>query len=99
MAQFDFHSEVGSQRRYVVDVQAGILDQLSTRVVAPLQPMPYGALLTELAPVVKIGGENDVFLAQGLTAIPRSELRRRKGSLSHYRDEIRRALDTLLVGF
>ncbi|MBN9561751.1 MAG: CcdB family protein [Alphaproteobacteria bacterium] len=99
MAQFDLYAGLGDAAGYVVDVQADFLDRLDTRVVIPLLSRERAEIVRELTPVVEIGGEAHVLLTQELSAIPRRELRKKVGSLAEYRDEIRRALDILLVGF
>jgi toxin CcdB len=97
MAQFDLYVGVGEG--HVVDVQADLLERLDTRVVVPLLLQEQAEIVRELTPVVEVGGASYVLLTQELAAVPRRELRKKVGSLAEYRDEIRRALDILLVGF
>jgi toxin CcdB len=99
MPQFDLYAGLGTAKGYVVDVQADLLDSLDTRVVIPLLSRQQVEIMRELTPVIEINGEPYVLLTQELTAIPRRELRTKVGTLNEYRDEIRRALDILLVGF
>ena len=56
-------------------------------------------MIRDLNPVVQIDDEDYVVMTQELAAVPRSDLRRKIGSLSDQRDEIVRALDVLLTGF
>src|SRR5947209_674536 len=99
MAQFDLYAGIESGPAYVVDVQADLLDALTTRVVVPVRSRDEVEVVRDLNPTVEIEGTPYVLLTQELTAIARSELRRPVGSLATHRDEIRRALDILLVGF
>jgi toxin CcdB len=84
----------------VVNVQADLLDFLTTRIVVPLSPM-QGAIrpASELNPQFDIGGARYVFAAQGITAVSRNILRNGVASLAAERDAVTRALDVLLHGF
>ncbi len=101
MARFDVYSRPGTGGDgYVVDVQADLLHDLSTRVVAPLLPpgiAPKPA--RNLNPAFEINGEPYVMLTQFIAAVPARELRAPIVSLAARGDDIMRALDTLLVGF
>ncbi len=99
MARFDVYAGVGASGTYVVDVQAPLLDGLATRVVIPLLPRETTPAVRELNPVVEIGDRSFVLMTQELAAIPRSLLRQPVASLTHRRDDITRALDTLFIGF
>ena len=99
MARFDLYSGMGDGERYVVDVQADLLEPLATRVVIPLLPLGVTKVIRNLNPVVRIDDQDFVVVTQELSAVRRSELRRKVGSLADRRDEITRALDILLVGF
>ncbi len=99
MAQFDLYAGMEPGLGYVVDVQADLLDALTTRVVVPIRSTNEVEVVRDLTPVVDIEGSTYVLLTQELTAVARSELRRPVGSLATHRDDIRRALDILLVGF
>ena len=90
----------GAKRRYVVDVQAKLLDHLATRVVVPLIPRsearpPIG----ELNPVVDIGGEAYVMMTQALAGLSAKELGRPIASLDSQHDATTEAPDILLLGF
>ena len=99
MARFSVYAGVGRGEGFVVDVQATLLDALSTRVVIPLLPADSGPTIRDLNPVVDIGGRPFVMMTQELSAVPRVLLKRSVGSLDAWRDEIVRALDVLLTGF
>jgi toxin CcdB len=85
----------------VVDVQSDHASaKVNTRVVAPLLPVEAIRLvISELNPVLRIGEQDFAFLAQSLATLTKPELGERVGSLSHYHDELSRALDILLTGF
>ena len=101
MARVDVYSRPGTDGDgYVIDVQADLLHDLSTRVVAPLlsagiAPKPA----RNLNPAFEIDGEPYVMLTQFIAAVPARELRAPVVSLAARGDDIMRALDTLLVGF
>ena len=99
MARFSVYAGLGPGEGYVVDVQASLLDELSTRVVIPLLPADVGGTIRDLNPVVDIDGRPFVVMTQELSAVPLTLLRRSVGSLDAWRNEIVRALDVLLTGF
>jgi toxin CcdB len=98
MACFDIHR---SGTGLVVDVQADLIEILSTRVVVPLIPpdrAPKPA--RRLNPVFELPGTGPVvFVAQYIAALPRAELESPVGSLAAERDAIRAALDLSFLGF
>ena len=84
----------------LLDVQADILDGLSTRIVVPLMPLdkaPQPA--SRLNPVFEIGSERYVMVTQFMAAYPNSLLRARITSLASHDRDIGNALDMLFVGF
>jgi toxin CcdB len=95
MARFDLYASVGSGKGYVIDVQADLLESLATRVL----PRDRAVAVRDLNPVVRVDDEDYVVMTQEVSALPRSSLRRKIGSLADRRDEITRALDVLLIGF
>jgi len=101
MARFDVHPMPGKgQAGYVLDVQAELLSDLTTRAVVPLlQENKAPAPMHELNPVFEIAGLRHVMVTQAIAAIPIRELKRSVLSLASRHDEIRRALDILLAGF
>ena len=85
---------------YLVDVQANILDGLSSRVVLPLIATTDGpAQASELNPIFEIDGTPYLLQTQQIAAVERRGMGQPVGSLAEYRDEITRALDILLLGF
>ena len=98
MARFDVYAGLGAGKSYVVDVQTELLGRLATRVVSPLLPRGTAKPVQDLNPVVQVDDREYVVMTQELSAVARSDLRRRVGSLAERRDEITRALDGLLTG-
>ncbi len=85
---------------YLLNVQADLLDHLSTRTVVPLIRLKdYPKPIKELNPVFEIAAEPHVMLTQAIATIPVRELKRRITSLVSRQDEITRALDILLLGY
>ena len=83
----------------MVVIQSDLLDELATRVVAPLLPRGVGGRgLRSLNPELTIGDETLVLMTQLLATLTVAELGERMGSLAHRSDEIVRALDALLSG-
>lgn len=100
MARFDLFRRARGAPGYLLQVQSDFLDMLETRVVAPLlPPAAVPVPMRDLHPSFEIGGETFLMATQLLGAIPRRELGCPVGTLSEHRDEITRALDTLMIGF
>ena len=98
MAQFDFFEIVGTEG-FLVDIQADLLDHLTTRVVVPLlpaaeAPSPVG----HLHPRFELEGVSYILATHLLSAVPAVELKARRGSLAHRRYDIIHAIDALLSG-
>jgi toxin CcdB len=97
VAQYDLYRAATG---YLVDVQHGLHDPLSTRVMVPLLPAATAPKPSRgLNPVIEVEGEPHLFFPQYLAAVPRRELGRPVGNLAPHRDDITRALDLLLTGF
>lgn len=96
-AQFDLYRLVGGS--LVVILQSDLLDQLRTRVVAPLLPAEaVKNAISALNPQVEYGGGKWLVLPQLMATLTVAELGERVGSLATNRDEITRAVDALLSG-
>lgn len=83
----------------VVVLQSDLLDQLRTRVVAPL--IPSGAVprvMQTLNPTVTVGEATYLFMPQLAATVTLAELHDRVGSLAMMQDSFVRALDALLSG-
>ncbi len=100
MAHLDVHPMPGGSEGYVLDVQAELLSHLATHVVVPLLPEAAAPRpISELNPVLEVAGRRHVLVTQALASVPVRELGRAVATLAARRDEVTRALDTLLVGF
>jgi toxin CcdB len=104
MKRFDvYRNEVASSSRrfpYFLVLQSGLLQDLSTTVVAPLgRPSVVGGKLVEsLAPQLDVGEEKFVMYTPELAAVPASMLRKHVTNLDDQRESIVRALDLLFSG-
>lgn len=102
MARFDVYRFANASAPLVVDVQADILADLATRVVAPLSPIATARkeMLPRLKPVLTIGGEKYVLMTTDIAALPVRKLGAFVANIeSDYRKEITDALDFLFFGF
>ena len=86
---------------FLLDVQSDLLDELDTRLVAPLAPVASlsAPAMTRLMPVLQVEGADYVMVAPQVAGIPRRLLDEHVADLSGRRDEIRAALDFLITGF
>jgi toxin CcdB len=101
MAQFDlFRLPRNKRYPFLVDLQADLLRDLATRVVAPLTAVTRlkGKPISRLNPVVEVEGTKYAVLFQELAALPVSALGDAAGSLRTRRDELIAALDLLFTG-
>jgi toxin CcdB len=100
MARLDVYRGPGrSSRIYVVDVQADLLADLTTRVVVPLIPeAAVRKVAANLNPIFAIEGQPHVMVTQAVATVPRRELRQVVTSLNEHHDTVLRALDVLLTG-
>ncbi len=99
MPRFDVHP-TGPSGTLVIDVQADLLDDLSSRVVVPLLPKPQAPpSMKGLNPTFDLGGAQLVMVTQMIAAVPVKLLRAPVASLRQHQDEITKALDVLLTGY
>jgi len=104
MAQFDVYRNPNSATRnripFLLDVQAGLLDSLATRIVVPLcRPETIGGKPAEhLNPQFEIEGRKLVMLTQELAGVPKKALGERSASLAGERGQIIAALDFAFTG-
>ena len=100
MARLDVYPMPRGGKGWLLDVQADVLERLSTRTVVPLLPEARNqSQIKGLNPVFLIAGEEAVMVTQAIATIPRAELRQPVASLDRKYDQIARALDLLLTGF
>ena len=104
MAQFDVYENPNEEANqtvpYLLDLQADLLDNLATRVVAPLVAAALvGRAVNHLNPRFKVK-DSVVFMSTAeLAGVPTSVLGEKIGSLKEQRSEIIAALDFLFTGF
>jgi toxin CcdB len=99
MAQFDVYRFRGEGVEFVLDLQDEMLENLSTRVVAPLAlPETVGPPMKTLNPRIAVGGVDYILLIHLLAAIPVAAFGNPVGSASSQRDAIVAAFDLLFTG-
>lgn len=103
MAQFDVYLNPNAATRkaipYLLDVQADLLDTLTTRVVAPLVlAEEMGLAAKHLNPQFKVKGTAVVMSTAELAGVSNRSLGDKVVSLKNKRDEIIAALDLIFTG-
>ncbi len=102
MAQFDVYENRNPETKqsipYLLDVQADLLDGLSTRVVVPLIAA-MGKAADHLNPRFKIRRTSVIMSTAELAGVSLQILGEKVCSLKEQRDEIIAALDFLFTGF
>ncbi len=99
MAQFDIYEGRGEGIEFLIDLQHDMLNNLSTRIVAPLvSPETVGPPMRTVNPRISVGGEQYILMTQLLAAIPISTLNGPVGSGQTQREEIVAAIDLLFTG-
>ncbi|HEX2839930.1 CcdB family protein [Hyphomicrobium sp.] len=100
MARFDVYRIEGLPH-YVVDLQAELLRDLSTRVVVPLVKM--GEMEREVAmrlrPCLRVDGADWILNTPELAVVPCTRLSERVANLEDQRDVIVDAIDFLMQGY
>lgn len=104
MAQFDVHENANPKTRkstpYLLVVQADMLDDLATRVVAPLfAASTMSKPAQHLNPAFTINRTRVVMSTAELAGVPAQALGRKVASLKEQRNEIIAALDFLFTGY
>lgn len=83
----------------VVVIQSDLLEAMQTRVVVPLLPETAGVpAMRGLNPAVRVEGQSFRLMPQLMATLTLAELGPPVGSVAAARDEIVRAIDTLLAG-
>ena len=99
MARFDAH-ENSEGPGYLLDCQADILSDLSTRFVVPLLPRDYAPLPSRgLNPSLSVEGKEVVMMTHFAASVPKSALGRVVQSLTSEDRIILNAFDMLLTGY
>jgi toxin CcdB len=104
MAQFDVYENRNSETKqsipYLLDVQADLFDNLTTRVVVPLITVAaMGKAATYLNPQFTIKRTSVVMSTAELAGVNLHILGEKVCSLQEHRQEIIAALDFLFTGF
>lgn len=104
MAQFDVYENTNPETRqtipYLLDVQAGLLDNLATRVVVPLiTASAMGKAALHLNPQFRIRRTAVIMSTAELAGVTVHILGKKVCSLKEQRNEIIAALDFLFTGF
>ena len=104
MSQFDVYENTNTETNqaipYLVDVQADLLDTLSTRVVAPLIKTSVAEkAIRHLNPEFTVKETPVIMSTAELAGISIRSLGEKVGTLKDRRDEIIAALDFLFTGF
>lgn len=102
MAQFTVYKNLSDRSGaapFVIDLQAGLLDVLQTRVVAPLIPAERMRAARHVNPVFEIDGRRYVMSTAELAGVPLNVLGAEVAELSACRAEIVAALDFLFTGY
>jgi toxin CcdB len=102
MARFDVHRFRSRTTPLVVDVQADLLSDLSSRVVVPLVPIDHAEKegLAQLKPRMHIAGKDYILMTTDLAALPVERLGAHVANLEGSdRDVVTNALDFLFFGF
>jgi len=103
MAQFDVYRnsnpETNTYIPYLLDVQADLLDVLSTRVVVPLHTLKSIARpMRHLNPVLEINGDQFVLSTAEMAAIRAASLGEPVDNVKDCRDSVIAALDFVFTG-
>jgi toxin CcdB len=102
MAQFDVYRNPNSATAaafpYLLDLQSNLLSRLSSRVIAPLEPLGADPIMRRLNPIFVVEARRVVMVTADLTSVHREVLRDRVGSLDAYRHDIINAIDVLWAG-
>lgn len=104
MAQFDVYENGNPETKttipYLLDLQADLLDNLSTRVVVPLITVAaMGKAAKHLNPQFKIKRITVIMSTAELAGVSQHILGDKVCSLKEHRSEIIAALDFLFTGF
>ena len=101
MSQFDVYpfAARGAGFRYIVDLQADLLDEMGSRLVAPIFALASAKRpLERINPVVHIDGEPYFIALQETASIRAKELGAAVANLRQHRDAIVAGIDFLFTG-
>ncbi|BBA36976.1 CcdB-like toxin protein [Methylocaldum marinum] len=104
MAQFDVYANPSKSTKgfypFLVDIQSPHISELATRIVIPLgKRSDFGnETMKGLTPEITFNAQELLLLVPQISSIPAKLLQNPIGSLSHFRDQIIRALDFAITG-
>jgi toxin CcdB len=99
MAQFDIYKGQGAGAAFLLNLQDDMLEDLATRVVAPLVPSEkLGPEMQTVNPRILVQGKEYILLTHLLAAIPAKNLAEPVGSAADQRDAVIAAIDMLFTG-
>ena len=99
MAKYDVFANPDGEG-YLLDVQANLLEDLTTRIVVPLVAQANAPrALKRLNPVFMIGGKQFVMFTHLIGTVGTSALTEPRLSLADLGDQVDAALDMLFRGF
>ena len=99
MARFDLYRDPDGQG-FLLDIQAGMMNHLNTRIVVPLMPPDRAPKPARgLNPEFRIGDVTVIMVTQFMAAVPTSALKDQVATLDRHHTEIVDAIDLLLQGF
>ncbi|MCM2397029.1 CcdB family protein [Rhizobium sp. S95] len=99
MARFKVY-RLKNDRSLVIDLQSNLLDNLETRVVAPVVSLHLiSKYVARLNPRFEIEGVICVMLTEFIATLPASEIGEQVADLSDKADDIIAATDFLFQGF
>lgn len=101
--QFDVCANLNEDTKasipFLLDLQANLLSQLATRIVAPLMLVKHAAKnIQHLQPAFVIDGKKVILLTNEMAGVPVSILGRKVTSLLNERQTILSAIDFLFTG-
>jgi toxin CcdB len=96
--QFDIWRHRNGQ--LVMVLQHDLLEELTTRVVAPLVPntAKYQVGAKGLNPAIELDGQTYHLVSAHLAAVPKTDLVKYLHNAHHLRDDLTRAVDLLFMG-
>jgi toxin CcdB len=82
----------------VVLLQHGHLNDLQTRIVAPIIPKGKGKLSTSLNPILRFSRRDWILATQLINVVKTSDIRDQLGSVADQDYAIKRAIEQLFLG-
>lgn len=98
MRQFDVCRLKARGDQLVVILQHDTVDDLDTRVVAPLSAAPYRRLMERLRIPVRLDDDEYVVQLDRMAAVSVRELGQVRGRLGDYEQTVKSGIDLLLFG-